>query len=264
MQKRKNIDPTAGPALEQLIKIVKKLRGPDGCEWDKAQTHKSLRPYLLEEAHEVIESINEEDPSKIKEELGDLLLHIVFQAELGDEKKEFHLTDSIDHICKKLIRRHPHVFSDTKVNGISDIKKNWEEIKKSEGRKSMMEGLPKSMPALLLARRIQERAAEVNFDWNDITYVWDKIDEEILELHEAIEEKDIDHIEDEFGDILFALVNLSRFLKINPEEALKRTNRKFLSRFKKIEKKIDENGLKFNELSIEELEKYWQEIKTIE
>lgn len=251
----------ASSALERLIHIVKKLRSPDGCEWDRAQTSKSLRPYLLEEAYEVIESINEEDPQKIKEELGDLLLHIVFQAELGNEKNDFHLAESIDHISEKLIRRHPHVFGDTKVNGEADIKKNWEEIKKAEGRKSLMEGLPKSLPALLQARRIQERAAEVNFEWDNIDPVWAKLHEEIDELKEAVTAKDVDKIEDEMGDVLFSIVNLSRFLRTNPEEALKRTNKKFISRFQKIEQHLEARSLGFSDMSLEELDKIWEASK---
>lgn len=251
----------ASTSLERLIQIVKKLRSPEGCEWDRAQTPKSLRPYLLEEAYEVIESINEEDPQKIKEELGDLLLHIVFQAEIGNDNNDFHLAESIDHISDKLIRRHPHVFGDTKVSGIQDIKKNWEEIKKEEGRESIMEGLPISLPALLQARRIQERAAGVNFEWDDIKYVWEKLDEEIDELKEAIEHRDFDKIEDEMGDVLFSMVNLSRFLKTNPEEALKRTNRKFISRFKKIEKHLEARSLKFSDMNLNELDKIWESVK---
>ena len=251
----------ASDALQRLIKIVKTLRGPGGCEWDQAQTSKSLRPYLLEEAYEVIESINEGNPQKIKEELGDLLLHIVFQAELGNENNEFHLAESIDNISDKLIRRHPHVFSDVKVDGVSDIKKNWEEIKKAEGRKSIMEGLPKSFPALLLARRIQERAAEVKFEWDDIKYVWDKLDEEIDELKEAVHDEDFDKIEDEMGDVLFSMVNLSRFLKTNPEEALKRTNKKFIKRFQQIEGHLEDRNLQIGDMSLEQLDKIWDQVK---
>lgn len=251
----------ASAALERLIQIVKKLRSPEGCEWDRAQTSKSLRPYLIEEAYEVIESINEEDPQKVKEELGDLLLHIVFQAELGNDNNDFHLAESINHISDKLVRRHPHVFGSTKVNGMQDIKKNWEEIKKEEGRNSLMEGLPKSLPALLQARRIQERASEVNFEWDDIKFVWDKLSEEIDELKEAISEKDLDKIEDEMGDVLFSMVNLSRFLSTNPEEALKRTNRKFINRFQKIEVHLEARSLTFNDMSLDELDKIWDAAK---
>ncbi len=251
----------AALALQRLIEIVQKLRSPDGCEWDRAQTSKSLRPYLLEEAHEVVESINEDEPQKIKEELGDLLLHVVFQAELGNEQEEFHLAESINCISDKLIRRHPHVFSDITVDGLQDIKKNWEEIKKEEGRKSLMEGLPKSLPALLLARRIQERAAEVNFEWDQIDAVWGKLHEEIDELKEAVAAKSDDKIEDEMGDVLFSLVNLSRFLKTNPEEALKRTNKKFISRFQQIETYLEARSLSVSEMSLEELDKIWEQVK---
>ena len=252
---------TPAKELERLIKIVKTLRGPDGCEWDRAQTPKTLVPYLLEESYEVVESINHNESQKLKEELGDLLLHIVFQAEIGEENQDFQLADSIANICDKLIRRHPHVFGDTKVNGISDIKKNWEQIKKDEGRKSMMEGLPKIFPALLQARRIQERAAEVNFDWETVDQVWEKIHEEVDELKEAIKIDNEELIEGELGDILFSIVNLSRFLKINPDEALRRTNKKFVRRFKMVEAKLDSAGIIFKDMSLEELDEIWNEVK---
>ena len=218
--------------FKRLISIVKTLRGPSGCEWDRAQDSGSLSPYFLEEAYEVTESINEENPQKLKEELGDLLLHIVFQAELGEEENNFTLADSIKNISEKLVRRHPHVFSNTKVDSIKDIKKNWEEIKLKEGRTSLMEGLPKTLPALLQAQRVQLRASEVGFDWAEIDDVWDKVLEELKELKDAIKTKNQEKIRGELGDLLFSIVNLSRFLNVNTEEALRGTVKKFVNRNK--------------------------------
>ncbi|MBL7135546.1 MAG: nucleoside triphosphate pyrophosphohydrolase [Candidatus Marinimicrobia bacterium] len=258
----KNSDPNK--ELSKLIKIVKTLRGPNGCKWDKAQTHQSLTPYLLEEAYEVIESIDEYNLQKLKEELGDLLLHIVFQAELGEEKGNFTLTDSIKIISKKLVRRHPHVFSDTEVNSIKEIKKNWEEIKLKEGRTSLMEGLPKTLPALLQAQRVQLRASEVGFDWEKIDGVWDKVLEELKELKEATETKNHEKIRNELGDLLFSLVNLSRFLNVNTEEALRGTVKKFVNRFKSIEEELSSNGVEIKNSSLSKMDQLWNKIKTKE
>jgi len=251
----------ASDALSELIRTVKTLRGPDGCAWDKKQTHKSLVPYLLEESHEVIEAINEANLTKLKEELGDLLLHIVFQAELAEEEDQFKLSDAIRSINQKLIRRHPHVFSDTQAESIADIKKNWETIKKQEGRQSLMEGLPKTFPALLQARRIQERAAEVDFDWEDVKQVWEKIQEEMQELQEAIATQNKTAIEEEMGDLLFSVVNLSRFLGTNPEEALKKTNQKFIRRFKIIEQTLADQKIDFKDMTLRELDEIWDQAK---
>lgn len=258
----KNSDPSK--ELSKLINIVKTLRGPNGCKWDKAQTHQSLTPYLLEEAYEVIESIDEDNLQKLKEELGDLLLHIVFQAELGEEKGNFTLTDSIKTINEKLVRRHPHVFSDIKVNSIKEIKKNWEEIKLKEGRTSLMEGLPKTLPALLQAQRVQLRASEVGFDWKKIDGVWDKVLEELKELKEAIETKNHEKIRNELGDLLFSLVNLSRFLNVNTEEALRGTVKKFVNRFKSIEEELSSNGVEIKNSSLSKMDQLWNKIKTKE
>jgi len=254
----------SGKELSKLINIVKTLRGPNGCKWDKAQTHQSLTPYLLEEAYEVTESINEENPQKLKEELGDLLLHIVFQAELGEEENNFTLADSIKNISEKLVRRHPHVFSNTKVDSIKDIKKNWEEIKLKEGRTSLMEGLPKTLPALLQAQRVQLRASEVGFDWAEIDDVWDKVLEELKELKDAIKTKNQEKIRGELGDLLFSIVNLSRFLNVNTEEALRGTVKKFVNRFKSIEEELSSNGIEIKNASLSEMDKLWDKIKAKE
>ncbi|MGC9364681.1 MAG: nucleoside triphosphate pyrophosphohydrolase [Fidelibacterota bacterium] len=248
----------------RLIRIVKTLRGPAGCAWDRAQSPVSLTPYLLEEAYETIEAIHENNHTKLQEELGDLLLHIVFQADIAEENNRFSLVDSLKNICDKLERRHPHVFGDVQVENVREIKQNWEQIKLREGRTSLMEGLPKSMPALLLARRIQERAAEVGFDWDRIDFVWEKVQEEIDELKTALEHSDRAATNIEFGDILFSLVNLSRFLDINPEKALTDTSRKFVKRFQIIEKRLQEKKRSLKDASLEEMDEIWNEIRLAE
>jgi tetrapyrrole methylase family protein/MazG family protein len=246
--------------LEDLILTLKKLRSPNGCDWDKSQTHKSLIPYLLEETYEVIEAIQENNMELLKEELGDLLLHIIFQAELASENNFFNIYDSINNINKKLITRHPYVFNNK--SEISHKKDNWESAKQKEkNRKSVLEGVPKILPALTRARRIQEKAAGVGFDWNKLIQVKNKIYEELNELEEALETKNKDKIEDELGDVYFSLVNLSRHINTDPEFALNRSTNKFISRFHKIEGYMKENNLKFDEQSLEDLDKIWKKIK---
>ncbi|MDO9548848.1 MAG: nucleoside triphosphate pyrophosphohydrolase [Candidatus Marinimicrobia bacterium] len=247
--------------FNRLVSIVKTLRGSSGCEWDRTQTSESLSPYFLEEAYETIEAIHEGDHEKLMEELGDLLLHIVFQADIAEEEKRFNLADSLQNICDKLERRHPHVFGDVIVENVRDIKQNWEEIKLKEGRKSLMEGLPKTFPALLFARRIQERASQVGFDWNEINSVWEKVHEELDELKEALKNSDEATINLEFGDLLFSLVNLSRFLNINPEKALAATSRKFVKRFQYIENELNGKNQTLKDTSLEEMDKLWNEIR---
>ena len=244
-----------------MIEIVKKLRGPGGCKWDRAQTHKSLVPYMTEELYEVIEAIEEDDMRKLKEELGDLLLHVVFQADLAEEEGHFTLADSIETISSKLVRRHPHVFAGLKVGSVSEIKKNWEEIKLREGRQSLLEGIPKNLPALLLARRVQQRASEVGFDWERVPSVIEKLEEEFLELKNAIESREQSRIRDELGDLLFTIVNLSRFLDIDPEDALRHTIKKFINRFKLVEEELLKKGKKLEEATLSEMDRLWNEIK---
>ena len=239
--------------FNKLIEIVKKLRSPNGCEWDKEQTHESLVPYLLEETHEVIEAIENKDYDALKEELGDLILHVIFQADLASDKNKFSVADLLDGINKKLINRHPHIFSN---NSDDSYKKgSWEATKKKEkNRDSVLDGVPKSLPALLLSRRIQEKAAGVGFDWDNNSQVMGKVDEEVLELKESmVENKGID---EELGDVLFSLVNLSRHLDIDPELSLKRSTEKFIKRFKAIEKEVD-----IEKLSLEELDQIWNKNK---
>jgi len=245
----------------RLIEIVRKLRGPGGCKWDRAQTHKSLVPYMTEELYEVIEAIEEDDMRKLKEELGDLLLHVVFQADLAEEEGHFTLADSIETISSKLVRRHPHVFAGLKVGSVSEIKKNWEEIKLREGRQSLLEGMPKNLPALLLARRVQQRASEVGFDWERVPSVIEKLEEEFLELKNAIESREQSRIRDELGDLLFTVVNLSRFLDIDPEDALRHTIKKFINRFKLVEEELRKKGKKLEEATLSEMDRLWNEIK---
>ena len=246
--------------LEDLIRTLKKLRSPNGCDWDKSQTHKSLIPYLLEETYEVIEAIQENNMELLKEELGDLLLHIIFQAELASESKEFNIYDSIKNINEKLIKRHPYVFNDK--SEMSYKKGNWESAKQKEkNRKSVLEGVPKILPALTRARRIQEKAAGVGFDWNKLIQVKEKIYEELHELEEALETKNKDKIEDELGDVFFSMINLSRHINTDPEFALNRATNKFINRFHKIENYMKENSIKFDNQSLEDLDKIWTKIK---
>ena len=248
--------------VEDLIEILKKLRSPDGCEWDKEQTHETLIPYLLEETYEVIEAIQTNDYKLLKEELGDLLLHIIFQAELASEAKEFDIYDSIQNINNKLIKRHPHIFNDKSDNSWGQG--NWEsEKQKEKNRTSILDGVPKALPALTKARRIQEKAAGVDFDWVTIQQVYNKIDEELSELKEAVNKKQKDNIEDELGDVLFTIVNLSRHIKINPEIALDKSINKFINRFHKLEQYMKENELDFKDQSVKKLDKLWNKIKSI-
>ena len=244
--------------LSKLINIVKTLRAPNGCDWDREQTHKSLVPYLLEETYEVIEAINENNYESLKEELGDLLLHVIFQAELASEKNKFNIEDSIININKKLINRHPHVFNDNKDK--SYTKGNWELTKQKEKKRtSVLEGVPKSLPKLLKARRIQEKAAVVGFDWNDLNQVIAKVEEELNELKEAI--KINKGKEEELGDLLFTIVNLSRHLDIDPENSLNNAINKFSIRFNKIEKRLSIKNIKMETLTLEELDKFWNKVK---
>jgi len=245
--------------LERLIMIVKKLRSPDGCEWDNIQTSKSLTPYLLEEVYEVIEAIETEDINLLKEELGDLLLHVIFQAEIANEKKTFQLKDSINHVSDKLINRHPHIFNDTN-NKVE--KGNWELSKQDEKkRKYILDGVPLNLPALTRARRIQEKAASVGFDWDNADQIFDKIHEEIDELKEAIKKGDSENTFEEIGDSLFSIVNIARFLDYDSESALRFTIRKFENRFNKIEDHLKSKGKTFKESSLIELNEIWDRIK---
>jgi XTP/dITP diphosphohydrolase len=248
-----------GDKFERLWEIMKKLRSE--CPWDKEQTHDSIKAALLEEAYETVETIDLKNYEELKGELGDLLLHIVFHAAIAEENKLFSIDDVIDSINDKLIRRHPHVFGDVKVSGTKEILKNWEEIKLAEGRDSILEGVPKSMPSLARAYRLQEKASKVGFDWEHKEDVWKKVIEEIEEMHEMEKSGDKEEFEKEMGDVFFALTNYSRFLGVHPENALRLTNEKFISRFEYVEKKIKELGKSFSESNLKEMDKYWEESK---
>lgn len=256
--------------FNEFVDIVKRLRKE--CPWDKEQTNDSIKANTIEEAYEVVEAIDNKDYEELKKELGDLLLHVVFHTVIVEEQNKFDINDVIDAIQTKLIRRHPHVFGEKKVNGSEDVKKNWEEIKLEEGRENLLEGIPESLPALQRAHRLQEKAAKVGFDWERKEQVWGKVIEEIQEMHEmdlllnksinSDEKEDIKlKLEKEVGDVFFALVNYARFLDINPEDALRKTNRKFIKRFSYIENKIKDTGRNISQSNLTEMDKYWEESK---
>lgn len=249
--------------LEPLEDVVKTLRSPGGCPWDIVQTHKSLRRNLIEEVYEVIEAIDLEDEKLLCEELGDLLMQVVFHAHMAEEAKLFSMQDVIDGITEKLIRRHPHVFGDIDVKDAGEVLANWEAIKQAEKteRTSILDGVPKDLPSLMAAYKLQHKAAKVGFDWPDIDPVWDKLEEELRELEEAIVDGQKEKIEEELGDVLFTIVNISRFLKIDPEVALAGTNRKFRRRFSYIEEKVKAKQQNWESLSLIDLDELWQEAK---
>ena len=240
----------------KFVEIIRKLRSE--CPWDKEQTHSSLRRCLLEESYEVLEAIDNNNLEELKRELGDLLLQVVFHTTIGEEQNEFSLSDVIKLETEKLIARHPHVFGDVKVSGSDEVKTNWEKLKSKEGRDSTLDGVPKELPALFRAYRIQEKASKVGFDWKDEKPVYQKILEEINELKNNIDSGvEKDKVEDEFGDVLFSIVNYSRFLRINPEDALRKTIEKFIFRFQKIEEYAKSSNKKLEDMSLEEMDEIW-------
>jgi len=251
--------------FSQLVNLMAKLRGPDGCPWDREQTPESLKPFLIEECYEVLDALDEGAPDKVRDELGDLLFQIIFHARLAEEKGAFTITDVISAIMEKMTRRHPHVFGEEKVSTSGEVLANWEEIKKKEKahqeRTSILDGVPQGLPALLRAHGIQKRAARVGFDWNELDEALPKLDEEIAEFKESLKTKDATAIEDELGDIFFMLVNISRFLEINPEDALRKTISKFIHRFRYIEEHAAIAGRSLKEMTLDEMEKLWQEAK---
>lgn len=246
--------------FNEFVSIVKRLRKE--CPWDHEQTNDSIKAATIEEAYEVVEAIDNKEYNELKKELGDLLLHVVFHTVIASENAHFELDDVIDSISEKLIRRHPHVFGNAVVNGAEDVKKNWETIKLSEGRDSLLDGIPFNLPSLYRAYRLQEKAAKVGFDWKNKSDVWDKVTEEIRELGEAEESETQEKIEEEFGDLLFAITNYARFLKINPEDALRKANKKFEERFAFIEKKLADMNKKITDSNLEEMEHFWLKSKT--
>jgi len=248
--------------LDELVEVMRKLRAENGCPWDREQTHQSLKPYLLEETYEVLEALDRKDDVELKEELGDLLLQIIFHAQLAAEENRFTIDDVAQSIVNKLKRRHPHVFSNTTVKDSDEVLKNWEKIKKGEGKESVLDGVPKGLPALLKARRVQEKAKRVGFDWENAEGAIQKVNEEIEELFHVMKSGNKNKIEEEFGDILFSLVNVSRFLGFDAEEALRKTIDKFMQRFRNVEKMIKENGKKeLKQYSLKELDQLWEEAK---
>lgn len=249
-----------GQKFEELVNILRRLRVE--CPWDKEQTFDSIKSATLEEAYEVVEAVDDKDYAELKNELGDLLLHIVFHSVIAEDNKLFVIDEVIDAIKDKLIRRHPHVFGETHVDNNKDIERNWEKIKLQEGRKSVVEGVPKNLSGLYRAYRLQQKASKVGFDWPDKSQVWDKVLEEINELKEAENTGSPEEIEKELGDLLFSIVNYSRFINANPEDAIRRTNDKFIKRFQYVESKLDESGKKITDATLEEMDQHWNESKT--
>jgi len=243
-------------AFERMLTIMDELR--EQCPWDKKQTMDSLRYLTIEELYELSDAILDKDISEIKKELGDLLLHIVFYARIASETNDFDISDVINGVCDKLVHRHPHIYGDVKVKDEKEVKKNWEKLKLKEGKKSVLEGVPKSLPAMVKAFRIQEKVRGVGFDWDNKSQIWEKVLEEIQELKVEVDNKDLGKIESEFGDVLFALINYARFIEVNPIDALERTNKRFIKRFQIMEKKLKEEKKDLSDMNLEEMEKYWQ------
>ena len=248
-------------ALDRLLTIIDELR--EQCPWDKKQTLQSLRHLTIEETYELGDAILDNDLQEVKKELGDLLLHIVFYARIGSETRDFDIADVAHTICEKLISRHPHIYGDINVKDEEEVKRNWEDLKLKEGKKSVLEGVPNSLPALVKANRIQEKVAGVGFDWEQPEQVFEKLKEELAELQEEVKTANSAAIESEFGDVLFSMVNYARFLGINPENALERTNKKFIGRFQYLENKANAKGKRLKEMTLAEMDVFWEEAKTL-
>ena len=245
--------------FNHLVEIMDELR--EKCPWDKKQNIHTLRQQTIEETYELADAITEKNWNAIKEELGDLLLHVLFYAKIGNEQNEFTLQEVIDGICDKLIKRHPHIYGNVKVADDEDVKKNWEQIKLAEGKKSVLSGVPKSLPAMVKAMRIQEKARQVGFEWANKEQVWEKVEEEKVELLEAVESGNDSHIEEEAGDLFFSVINYVRFLKVDAENALELTNKKFIKRFTLMEENVLQRGMKLSEMTLAEMDAIWDEIK---
>ena len=246
-------------AFNRLLDIMDELR--EKCPWDKKQTLESLRHLTIEETYELADAILDNDLQEIKKELGDVLLHIVFYAKIGSEKKAFDIGDVAKSISDKLISRHPHIYGDVKVENEEDVKRNWEQLKLKEGKKSVLEGVPKSLPAVVKASRIQEKVAGVGFDWEKPEQVWEKVQEELEELNEEIKKGNKENTEKEFGDVLFSMINYARFIDVNPENALEKTNKKFINRFQFLEKIAKKEGKNISEMTFAEMDVYWEKSK---
>ena len=251
--------------FSDLVALMARLRGPDGCPWDRKQTPESLKPFLVEECYEVIDALDEGSPAKVKEELGDLLFQIIFHARIAEERGQFAIQDVIAANIEKMVRRHPHVYGDADLSTDKEVLANWEEIKKKEKgyeeRTSVLEGVPRHLPSLLRAHSLQERAARVGFDWSRIEEALPKLDEEIAEFKESLQKEDPAGIEEELGDIFFMLVNISRFLGVNPEDALRKTISKFIRRFRYIEEHAADAGRTLGDMTLDQMEQLWQESK---
>lgn len=253
------MDQAVSDEFLRLVKIMDELR--EKCPWDKKQTIHTLRHLSIEETYELADAISSDDWNGIKEELGDLLLHIVFYAKIGTEQNKFSLTDVIHGVCEKLIVRHPHIYGDVKVNGEEDVKQNWEKIKLREGKRSVLGGVPRSLPSMVKAMRLQEKSRQVGFEWDNTGQVWDKVTEELAELNEAVLSGDQDKMEDELGDVFFSLVNFARFLHIDAENALERTNKKFMTRFTQMETAATAQGKFLHDMTLGEMDALWNEVK---
>ena len=246
-------------AFMRLVSIMDVLR--EKCPWEKKQTEQTLRPLTIEELYELVDAITDKDWKGIQEEIGDLLLHIVFYAKIGAEQQQFTLEEAINGICEKLIHRHPHIYGDVQVKDEEEVKLNWEKLKLKEGKKSVLSGVPVSLPAVVKATRLQEKARQVGFEWDSRDQVWDKVTEETEELHEAVAANDPEHIEEEFGDLLFSLINYARFLQIDAENALEKTNKKFITRFNRMEQVALQQGKQLADMTLAEMDDIWNSIK---
>lgn len=247
-------------AFDKLLTIMDELR--EQCPWDKKQTMETLRHLTIEETYELGDAILENDLNEVKKELGDVLLHIVFYAKIGSETNDFDIADVCNEICEKLISRHPHIYGDVKVADEEEVKRNWENLKLKEGKKSVLEGVPKSLPALVKASRIQDKVAGVGFDWEEPQQVFEKLQEELGELQHEVNENNQEKIEAEFGDVLFSMINYARFLKVNPENALERTNKKFIKRFQYLESKAKDLNKSLKDMTLAEMDVFWNEAKS--
>jgi MazG family protein len=252
---------TTAKEFLRLVEIMNDLR--EKCPWDKKQTIETLRQLTIEETYELTDAITDKDWKGIKEELGDILLHIVFYAKIGAEQNKFTLEEVINGVCEKLIYRHPHIYGDVKVNDEEDVKRNWEKLKLKEGKKTVLSGVPKTLPATVKAMRLQEKAKQVGFEWDTKEQVWDKVEEEQQELKEAIASGNRDHMEDELGDVFFSLINYARFLNLDAENALERTNKKFISRFNKMEEEASSSGKPLQDMTLEEMDAIWDKVKKL-
>lgn len=249
-------------AFDRLLSIMDELR--EQCPWDKKQTMETLRHLTIEEVYELGDAILEKDLNEVKKELGDVLLHIVFYSRIGSETQSFDIADVCNSICDKLIERHPHIYGDVKVENEDDVKRNWEQIKlKEKGKTSVLQGVPKSLPAMVKANRIQDKVAGVGFDWEEPQQVWQKVEEELDELRQEVALGDADRMENELGDVLFSIINYARFLKINPENALERTNKKFIKRFQYLESKAKKHNKSLQDMTLAEMDIFWEEAKRL-